>query len=90
MRIPLDGDAYVNFRYPAGSSVRHAVAITSIGGILQRSMTLRFKEELEQLRTGIPFPPDLTLRDIGAGGPSGNGSSLAGSSMTTVMSKTSS
>ena len=38
MRIPLSESGYVNFRYPAGASVRHAVVITSIVAILQRSL----------------------------------------------------
>ena len=38
MRIPLSGDGYVNFKYPAESSVRHAFAISSIVQILQRSL----------------------------------------------------
>ena len=37
MRVPLSERGYVNFRYPAGASVRHGVAITSIVAILQRS-----------------------------------------------------
>ena len=41
MRIPLSDSGYVNFRYPAGASVRHAVAITSIVAILQRSIAER-------------------------------------------------
>ena len=41
MRIPLADAGYVNFRYPAGASVRHAVAVTSIVAILQRSLAAR-------------------------------------------------
>ncbi len=41
MRIPLCDAGYVNFSYPAGASVRHAVAITSIVAILQRSLAER-------------------------------------------------
>jgi hypothetical protein len=40
-RIPLSDSGYVNFRYSAGASVRHAVAITSIVAILQRSIAER-------------------------------------------------
>jgi UDP-GlcNAc:undecaprenyl-phosphate/decaprenyl-phosphate GlcNAc-1-phosphate transferase len=39
MRIPLSDSGYVNFKYPVGASVRHAVAITSIVAILQRSLS---------------------------------------------------
>jgi hypothetical protein len=38
MRIPLFEGGYVNFEFPSESSVRHAIAITSIVGILQRSI----------------------------------------------------
>jgi hypothetical protein len=38
MRIPLFDGGYVNFEFPSQSSVRHAIAITSIVGILQRSI----------------------------------------------------
>jgi UDP-GlcNAc:undecaprenyl-phosphate GlcNAc-1-phosphate transferase len=41
MRIPLSESGYVNFRYSAGASVRHAVAINSIVAILQRSIAER-------------------------------------------------
>jgi UDP-GlcNAc:undecaprenyl-phosphate GlcNAc-1-phosphate transferase len=38
MRIPLFDGGYVNFEFPSESSVRHAIAITSIVGSLQRSI----------------------------------------------------
>ncbi len=38
IRIPLDEGGYVNFKYAARSSVRHAVAISSVVEILQRSL----------------------------------------------------
>ena len=38
MRIPLFDAGYVNFKYPTESSIRHAIAITSIVDILQRSI----------------------------------------------------
>jgi UDP-GlcNAc:undecaprenyl-phosphate GlcNAc-1-phosphate transferase len=41
MRIPLSENEYVNFKYPADSSVRHAVAISSVVDILQRALTAR-------------------------------------------------
>jgi UDP-GlcNAc:undecaprenyl-phosphate GlcNAc-1-phosphate transferase len=41
IRIPLDDGGYVNFGYPAETSVRHAVAISSIAHILQRSLGSR-------------------------------------------------
>ena len=41
MRIPLSDEEYVNFKYPAATSVRHAVAISSIGELLQRSLAAR-------------------------------------------------
>jgi hypothetical protein len=41
MRIPLSESGYINFRYSAGASVRHAFAITSIVAILQRSIAGR-------------------------------------------------
>jgi UDP-GlcNAc:undecaprenyl-phosphate GlcNAc-1-phosphate transferase len=53
MRIPLSHDEYVNFKYPAASSVRHAVAISSIVEILQRS-----------LASGHSAPRPVTLREV--------------------------
>src|SRR5439155_25750000 len=41
IRIPLSDEEYVNFKYPAGSSMRHAVAISSIVEILQRALAAR-------------------------------------------------
>jgi UDP-GlcNAc:undecaprenyl-phosphate/decaprenyl-phosphate GlcNAc-1-phosphate transferase len=41
MRVPLSDSGYVNFRYPAGATVRHGVAITWIVAILQRSIAER-------------------------------------------------
>jgi UDP-GlcNAc:undecaprenyl-phosphate GlcNAc-1-phosphate transferase len=41
VRIPLSDSGYVNFTYPTGASVRHAVAINSIVAILQRSVAER-------------------------------------------------
>jgi UDP-GlcNAc:undecaprenyl-phosphate GlcNAc-1-phosphate transferase len=38
MRIPLAEHGYVNVRFPSESSVRHAIAITSLVDILQRSL----------------------------------------------------
>ena len=38
VRIPLQEGGYVNFKYPAESSVRNAVAVSSIAQILQRSI----------------------------------------------------
>src|SRR5207249_9349684 len=38
IRIPLEDEGYVNFRYPMESSVRYAVALSSIAQILQRSI----------------------------------------------------
>jgi UDP-GlcNAc:undecaprenyl-phosphate GlcNAc-1-phosphate transferase len=38
MRIPLSESGYVNFTYPAGAPLQHAVAIMSIVAILQRSL----------------------------------------------------
>jgi UDP-GlcNAc:undecaprenyl-phosphate GlcNAc-1-phosphate transferase len=40
IRIPLHKGEYINFRYPIESSVRHAVAISSIAEILRRSLML--------------------------------------------------
>jgi UDP-GlcNAc:undecaprenyl-phosphate GlcNAc-1-phosphate transferase len=40
IRIPLDADGYVNFRYPAGRPAQYTVAIGAIGEILQRSLSL--------------------------------------------------
>ncbi len=50
IRIPLDDGGYVNFKYPIESSVRHAVAISSIVEILQRSLASR-KPEFQPART---------------------------------------
>lgn len=44
IRVPL-GDGYVNFRYPARFSVKHAVAISSIAQILQRVMASPLRSE---------------------------------------------
>ena len=44
IRISLADGGYVNFKYPIESSVRHAVAISSIIEILQRSLALRTPE----------------------------------------------
>jgi UDP-GlcNAc:undecaprenyl-phosphate GlcNAc-1-phosphate transferase len=44
IRIPLADGGYVNFKYPIESSVRHAVAISSIVEILQRSSALHTPE----------------------------------------------
>ena len=41
IRIPLSSHGYVNFRYPNDASVRHAVAISSVVEVLQRSIALR-------------------------------------------------
>jgi hypothetical protein len=48
LRIPLSDTEYVNFKYPAESSKRHAVAISSIVEILQRALAAR-EPALEQL-----------------------------------------
>ncbi len=37
LRVPLEGDDYVNFTFPAEFSVCHAAAISSVAQILQRS-----------------------------------------------------
>ncbi len=37
LRVPLEGDGYVNFTFPAEFSVCHAAAISSVAQILQRS-----------------------------------------------------
>jgi hypothetical protein len=48
LRIPLSDDEYVNFKYPAESSMRHAVAISSIVEILQRPLAAR-EPDVERL-----------------------------------------
>lgn len=49
IRIPLSDGGYVNFKYPIESSVRHAVAISSIVEILRRSLVVP-KLEFQPLR----------------------------------------
>jgi UDP-GlcNAc:undecaprenyl-phosphate GlcNAc-1-phosphate transferase len=44
IRIPLPDRGYVNFKYPIESSLRHAVAISSIGEILQRTLAVQKPE----------------------------------------------
>ena len=38
IRIPVEGDGYVNFRYPVGLATRYTVALSTIGEILQRAL----------------------------------------------------
>ena len=38
IRVPLDDESYVTFKYQPGSSTQYTVAISAIGAILQRSM----------------------------------------------------
>jgi UDP-GlcNAc:undecaprenyl-phosphate GlcNAc-1-phosphate transferase len=58
VRVPLPDKGYVNFKYPACASVRHAVAITSIVPILQRSM----------LSKKTRFDPSRDSDAVGVGG----------------------
>lgn len=53
MRIPLSDTEYVNFKYPAATAVRHAVAISSLGELLQRSLAAR-----------SPVPQRSTVREM--------------------------
>ncbi len=58
MRIPLFDGGYVNFEFPSESSVRHAIAITSIVSILQRSIlssTQRSASDVIEIRE-LPHP----------------------------------
>jgi UDP-GlcNAc:undecaprenyl-phosphate GlcNAc-1-phosphate transferase len=59
MRIPLSDSGYVNFVYPAGASVRHAVAITSIVAILQRSIAERSATALSAAGVMPDQPPSV-------------------------------
>ena len=67
MRIPLSEYGYVNFMYPAGASVQHAVAITSIVAILQRSVAAGSISEgaevliAAQAAFGIPVAGSLKM-----------------------------
>jgi hypothetical protein len=38
IRIPVEGEGYVNFRYPVGLATRYTVALSTIGEILQRGL----------------------------------------------------
>lgn len=51
IRIPLSNSGYVNFSYPVGASVRHAVAITFIVAILQRYLHAN----------ALRLPPSITV-----------------------------
>jgi hypothetical protein len=62
MRIPLSSSDYVNFKYPAGATVRHAVAVTSIVAILQRSVAARpdvLSPADFPIPAELPFPAPL-------------------------------
>ena len=60
--VPLVDGGYVNFKYPVESSARHAVAISAIVEVLQRSLASR-KAGLADARRGrdvrltIPIAP---------------------------------
>jgi len=56
IRIPLPDGGYLNFRYPVESSVRHAVAISSIVEILPRYLASR-KPKLHPSRVLQAAPP---------------------------------
>jgi UDP-GlcNAc:undecaprenyl-phosphate/decaprenyl-phosphate GlcNAc-1-phosphate transferase len=56
-RIPLSPSEYVNFKYPSGASVQHAVAMTSIVAILQRSITARAEQERFAGTGAVEMPP---------------------------------
>jgi UDP-GlcNAc:undecaprenyl-phosphate GlcNAc-1-phosphate transferase len=62
-RIPLSESGYVNFRYSAGASVRHAVAITSIVAILQRSIAER-PTTMALAATLMPDQPASSVRVV--------------------------
>jgi UDP-GlcNAc:undecaprenyl-phosphate GlcNAc-1-phosphate transferase len=65
MRIPLSESGYVNFRYPAGASVRHAVVITSIVAILQRSLA-RGAAAMPTAASAIPDQRPSPVRVVGS------------------------
>src|SRR5206468_3340269 len=54
IRIPLSPDEYVNFKYPVASSVRNAVAISSIVEILRRSLAREQREAAAARVVGRP------------------------------------
>lgn len=67
MRIPLGGVGYVNFRYPAAASVRHAVAITSMRRQHPSNQCRRSRDHSSQARTcgaGGPRPTCLPKKAL--------------------------
>jgi UDP-GlcNAc:undecaprenyl-phosphate/decaprenyl-phosphate GlcNAc-1-phosphate transferase len=65
MRIPLFDAGYVNFKYPTESSIRHAIAITSIVDILQRSILSSTKPSISDRVEQWPVPhPAVATRPI--------------------------
>ena len=70
LRVPLAADAYVNFGFPSNASVRHAIAITSMVEILQRSLLARWEltplapagEDLAMMRR--PQAAVVAARDV--------------------------
>jgi len=62
MRIELGDAGYVNFRFAAGASVRHAVAILSVANIVQRSVAAKAPHVLVEApstpaQTALPWEP---------------------------------
>jgi len=65
MRIPLFDAGYVNFKFPTESSIRHAIAITSIVDILQRSILSTAKTTVNDRVEYWPVPhPKVAPRGV--------------------------
>jgi len=65
MRIPLFDAGYVNFKFPTESSIQHAIAITSIVDILQRSILASDKPAISDRVEYWPVPhPKVARRGV--------------------------
>jgi hypothetical protein len=89
-RIPLSPSEYVNFKYPSGASVQHAVAMTSIVAILQRSIAARGDDRVD----GTNVAPPWRIADVETlvrnARPARVGRFASSASMSSVVSKVSS